>query len=132
MRAAKTLGHKIVNWELSNNNIKPYLEEMPYLKPIQGDLESLIGRAKDLDSRQEVARGLMRELTRERQDVEKEAEDLRRRLASHLRGSLGFTNEKLIQFGINPRPRATRPRSSKKKKKEEQQTGAQPSGQPST
>jgi hypothetical protein len=110
MRSAKTRGEKAINWELSIKNTKPYLEEMPHLKPLHDGLEAVITRLKDVDSRQEVARAQARELTRERQEIEREGEALHRRMASHLRGTLGFTSEKLIEFGINPRPRRTRPR----------------------
>jgi hypothetical protein len=36
-------------------------------------------------------------------------------MATHLKASLGFTNERLTDFGITPRPRATRPRTKRRK-----------------
>jgi hypothetical protein len=81
---------------------------MPQVQPLQVELEALIGEAHDVDGRQELAWGQARDLTRQRQDIEKRGEDLRRRIASHLRGTFGFTSEQLVQFGVNPRPRVIR------------------------
>ncbi len=81
---------------------------MPQVQPLQAELEAVIVEARGLDSRQELARSQARDLTRQRQDIEKRGESLRRRIASHLRGTFGFTSEQLVQFGVNPRPRVAR------------------------
>jgi hypothetical protein len=117
MRSANVFSGKITNWDLLNTNLRPYLEEMPYLRTIQAELETVISEGRILDSEQEVARGQLRELTRRRQEVEKRGEGLRRRVASHLRGTFGFTSEQLIKFGVNPRP--TRPRARKSRQSQE-------------
>lgn len=122
MRSATVFSGKITNWDLLNTNLKPYLEEMPYLQPIQAELESVISTGRVLDSEQEVARAQLRELTRRRQDLEKQGESLRRRVASHLRGTFGFTSEQLIKFGVNPRPIRVRRKSPEKP----QETAAAP------
>ena len=57
MRKAQTFAKKITEWELLNANIKPHLQDMPYLQEIVTALEALIAEAKGLDSQQEVARG---------------------------------------------------------------------------
>lgn len=116
MRNAETFGKKITSWELLSGNLKPLLDTMPFLQPVQAELESLIVEAKTLDQQQEQARGQARELTRKRQDAEKAGENLRRRISAHLRGQFGFTSELLVQFGVNPRPRVIR----RKKKPEEE------------
>ncbi|HEX3555325.1 MAG TPA: hypothetical protein VIA62_19035 [Thermoanaerobaculia bacterium] len=108
MRSANVFGAKITNWDLANTNVKPHLAEMPQVQPLQAELEAVIVEARSLDSRQELARSQARDLTRQRQDIEKRGEDLRRRIASHLRGTFGFTSEQLVQFGVNPRPRVSR------------------------
>jgi hypothetical protein len=127
MRSASVFSEKITNWDLLNTNMKPVLEEMPHLQPIQAELETLISQARALDGEQEVARGQLRELTRRRQEVEKQGESLRRRVASHLRGTFGFTSEQLIKFGVNPRPTRTRPRKSRTaQQKPEETTPSQP------
>jgi hypothetical protein len=108
MRSAITFGKKITSWELLSGNLKPLLGTMPFLEPIQAELEALIVEARTLDQQQELARGQARELTRKRQDAEKLGENLRRRISAHLRGQFGFTSELLVQFGVNPRPRLIR------------------------
>ena len=122
MRQAIVFGARITNWELTTNNLKPHLAEMPQVQPLQVELEGVIAEGRALDSRQELARGQARDLTRQRQDIEKRGEALRRRIASHLRGTFGFTSDQLVQFGINPRPRVTR-----RKKTVDKTTAPQPS-----
>ena len=39
MRSANVFSGKITNWDLLNTNLRPYLEEMPYLRAIQAELE---------------------------------------------------------------------------------------------
>ena len=108
MRSAKEFSKKITNWDLTNTNVKPHLAEMPQVQPLQVELEAVIAEGRALDSQQEVARSQARDLNNQRLDIEKRGENLRRRIASHLRGTFGFTSEQLIQFGVNPRPRNTR------------------------
>ena len=107
MRQAAAFGRKSTNWSLVSTNLKPHLADMPQVQPLQVELDALIVEAHDVDAKQELARGQARDLTRQRQDLEKRGEDLRRRIASHLRGTFGFTSEQLVQFGVNPRPRVT-------------------------
>ena len=114
MRKAQTFAKKITEWELLNANIKPHLQEMPFLQEIVTELEGLIAEAKGLDSQQEVARGQLQDLTHKRQETEKQGETLRRRAASHLKGSFGFTSDDLVKFGV--RPRKTGPRGPRKSK----------------
>ncbi len=108
MRTAREFSNRTTNWDVTSTNIKPHLADMPQVAPLQAELESLIPDARALDSRLEVVRGQARDLTKQRQDLEKRGESLRRRIASHLRGTYGFTSEQLIQFGVNPRPRVRR------------------------
>jgi hypothetical protein len=87
---------------------------MPYLQEIVTELDALIATAKTLDSQQEVARGVLQDAVHQRQDVERQGEVLRRRAASHLRGSFGFTSNDLVKFGVRPRKTGPRPRTVKK------------------
>jgi len=112
MRKANVFGRKSTNWALVSTNLKPHLADMPQVQPLQVELDALVGEAHDVDAKQELARGQARDLTRQRQNIEKRGEDLRRRIASHLRGTFGFTSEQLVQFGVNPRPRVTRRKKS--------------------
>jgi hypothetical protein len=114
MRKAQTFAKKITEWELLNANIKPHLADMPYLQEIVTELDTLIADARGFDSQQEVARGQLQDLVHKRQDAEKRGEILRRRAASHLKGSFGFTSDDLVRFGV--RPRKTGPRGPRKSK----------------
>jgi hypothetical protein len=62
-----------------------------------------------------VLDGTSKQLLHERREAIKRAENLDRRIATHLRASLDFTNERLADFGIKPRPRVTRPRTKRRK-----------------
>jgi regulator of replication initiation timing len=122
MRKAQTFAKKVTEWDLLNNNIKPHLAEMPYLQEIVTGLETLIAEAKTLDAEQEAARGRLQDMVQRRQEVEKEGEALRSRVASHLRGSFGFTSNDLVKFGV--RPRRTGPRGPRKAKTPAEQPAA--------
>lgn len=114
MRQAGTFAKRINDWELLNTNIKPHLPDMPHLQGISTELDALIVQSKELDSQQEIARGQLQDLVHQRQSLEKQGETLRRRAGSVLKGSLGFTSDDLVKFGIRPRKTGSRgPRKPK-------------------
>jgi hypothetical protein len=115
MRSAKVLGESLVNLDLIRKNVEPKLEELSFLRPFHEELSGLIDRVRDLDGQLEQAKGLSRQMAHERREAMKRAENLGRRIATHLRASLDFTNERLADFGIKPRPRVTRPRTRRRK-----------------
>jgi hypothetical protein len=119
MRSVTGFGRKVTNWELSSTSLKPRLSEMPHLQPLIEELDGVIVEAKEIDGEQEKARGQLRELTRRRRDSERRGQEVRRRINAILRGSFGFTNEQLIQFGIEPEPPKI-PRGPRKRRKEEE------------
>jgi hypothetical protein len=124
MRQAQTFAKKITEWELLSANIKPHLEDMPYLQDIVTQLDALVAEARGFDSQQEVARGQLTDLVHKRQEAENQGETLRRRAASHLKGSFGFTSDDLVKFGV--RPRKTGPRGPRKSKPENPQPATTP------
>ncbi len=69
MRKAQTFAKKITEWELINTNIKPHLQEMPYLQEIVTALDGLIAEGKNLDSQQEAARSQLQDLVHRRQEA---------------------------------------------------------------
>ena len=91
--------------ELLSSNLKPHLPEMPLLQEESDALDALIIRAKSLGNEQEVLTGRLREITRLRQEAQRESNDMRSRVAALLRGKLGFKNETLLGFGVPPRKR---------------------------
>lgn len=92
--------------ELLISNLRSLLTEMPLLQEEFGALEGLIGRAKSLANEQKLVTGRLREITRLRQEAQRESNDMRSRIAALLRGKLGFQNENLLGFGVPPRKRS--------------------------
>jgi hypothetical protein len=110
MRRIKQFGERTANWVLLSNKLKPHLEGMPHLQALHADLEALIAEAQQVDGEHETAKGLSRELTRRKQEVQTRGDSLRARIAAHLRGTFGFTSEQIIQFGLEPLKRRARRR----------------------
>jgi hypothetical protein len=99
---------KVVNWEHMSGKVKPLLEEFPETAPLQVALEGHITDAKGLLSEQEDLKARLRKSVRLRQEVEKNGEDIKNRLAAALQAKLGFRDEALIGFGIPVRTRRRR------------------------
>jgi hypothetical protein len=112
MRKAQGFAKKITGWELMSANLKPKLAEMPHLEEIVTAIDELIAEAKGLDSEQELARSQLQDVVHRRQDVEKRGEALRRRAASHLKGSFGFSSDELVKYGLRPQPTGPRKRKA--------------------
>jgi prefoldin subunit 5 len=89
--------------ELLSSRLKPLLETMPHLQEESESLDALIAELKGLDTQQQALKGRLQEITHLRQTTERRGQALRSRIAAQLQGKLGFTNENLISFGINPR-----------------------------
>ena len=102
MRRIKQFGERTANWVLLSDNLRPHLEDVPHLQTLHAELEALIAEARQVDGEQETAKGLSRELTRRKQELQTRGDNLRARLSAHLRGMFGFTSEQLIQFGLSP------------------------------
>jgi hypothetical protein len=106
--ATFTLAKLIADWELLNTALQPHLTDMPYLKDKATELEALIADAKGMDAKQQDLRGTLQQTVKQRKDIEKRGKDLKSRLASILRGDLGFDNQTLLGFGVKPRRPARR------------------------
>jgi hypothetical protein len=61
-----------------------------------------------------VLRGRLQEITRLRREAELRSQDLRSRIVAQLRGKLGFKNENLLGYGINPRKKVRKKLEKKK------------------
>lgn len=99
--------------ELLSTTLKEHLAQMPHLTEESGSLDGLITELKGLSNEQEALKGRSLEISRLRRDAERRSQALRSRIVAQLQGKLGFTNESLLAFGINPRKtrrrRATTP-----------------------
>ena len=112
---------KLRGWEVTKENVTPHLPEMPYVEPLVTELDGVIVEGRSLHNEQQEALARLQDITHRRQEIERRGELLRRRIASHLRGTFGFVSDELLKFGIKPRPRVTR---KAKKKKEGAGSGA--------
>ena len=107
--AGKTLAKNIADWELLDAALKPHLTDMPFINDKAQELQALIAEAKGLDVKQQDLRGALQETVRLRKELEKRGKDARGRIGAFLKGNLGFDNQTLLGFGIQPR----RPRRKK-------------------
>src|SRR5258706_11670575 len=108
MRNAVVFAKRTSRWELMSANVAPHLPEMPFLREIVTELDSVVAEARLLDVEQEEARSRLADVIHRRQNLELKGESLRRRLASHLRGIFGFASQELLKFGVEPHKRGPR------------------------
>jgi len=100
----KSFGAKVNRWALLNDNIKAFGGDLPLqIGPLQVQLEALLGQARDIENSQEIARSSLLGHTHSRQEIERDGERIRAQISALLRGTFGFSNEKLVQFGLNAR-----------------------------
>jgi hypothetical protein len=97
--------------ELLKDALEPLLGEMPHLNGENTELEAFLGDVKSLRKQQQELTGRLREVVRLRREAEARGQDLRSRVASQLRGKLGFKSEQLLKFGIPPRRKPARRKS---------------------
>ncbi|HET9208893.1 MAG TPA: hypothetical protein VFR03_00770 [Thermoanaerobaculia bacterium] len=108
MQDANNLSVRIRSWEFLDESLQPHIIEMAHLQPLQAEIKLVIGQAKVLHNEQEALKSQLRDITQRRREIERQGDILRRRVEAHLRGSFGHTSEKLISFGVKPRPRVIR------------------------
>ncbi len=99
---------KINSWEVLVSSLLAKLAEWPFLLPLYNELLALVADLRVVVLQQEAARAQLHEAVGRRQELERRGAELRTRLAAHLKAQLGFRNDQLRQFGLNPLPRATR------------------------
>ena len=108
MRLAKLFSMKINSWDVLVSSLLAKLEEWPFLVPLYNELLELVEESRAIVLQQEAARAQFHVAIEKRQDLERRGADLRTRIAAHLKAQLGFHNEQLRQFGLNPLPRVIR------------------------
>jgi len=104
----KSYSGKINAWEVLVTSLLARLAEWPFLEPLYNELVALVADLRVVVLQQEAARAQFHDAVGRRQEMERRGADLRTRLAAHLKAQLGFRNDQLRQFGLNPLPRATR------------------------
>jgi hypothetical protein len=100
---------KTTRWEQLLASIAANTDELgAALQTERTELEQLLAQAKQLDNRQDFLRAESSEVTRLRQEVDRQGEDLRGRLTAILKGKYGMRNNKLKEFGLAPFKPASR------------------------
>ena len=77
---------------------------------LHDELLSLIAESRAAMLEQEAARAQFHSAVGKRQNLELRGVEMRSRIAAHLKAQLGFRNDQLREFGLNPLPRSTRRR----------------------
>ncbi len=108
MRSARIYSDRIESWEVLASSLQVQLDQMPFLQPFYNELLSLIGESRDVVLAQEAARAQFHAAVGRRKELESRGMEMRTRIAAHLKAQLGFRNDLLRQFGLNPLPRIIR------------------------
>lgn len=108
MRQAKLYSQNVNSWDVLVSSLEARLGELDWLRPLYEELLALVAELRGLVVEQEAARAQFHDLIARRQKLEKRGLELRGRIAAHLKAHLGFRNEQLRQFGLNPLPRVIR------------------------
>jgi hypothetical protein len=101
----KGISQKIQDFHYLIEQTRPLLAEVPYFATPHGALEELLQRVEALFARAEAGKAEKLEANRMRKEAIAEAAEARARLAAALQSHFGTKSEKLIIYGINPRPR---------------------------
>lgn len=101
--ATPTFKEKIGTWDTMNKNLRDCLTEIPYLAEDQEALDRLLARSRSLEAQQGMYIASLREVNRQRVEIEREGDELRNRLAGALRHKFGETSMRLFAFGLKPK-----------------------------
>jgi len=101
---------KTTRWRLLANRLSERLKEMPHLEEGHARLVELIAEAEALQARFELHRAGWREAAKRSEEITREGDELRSRLAGALHYQLGPKNMQLVEFGFKPRIKTGRPR----------------------
>ena len=116
-----SLADKVTNWKSLVAAVTPRLGEFPHLGEDHGELTTVVSSIEALVVEEDLHTMRLREATRRRRELEKQAVDLRGRLVTGLQSFFGKRSQELRQFGIDPLLPNTR------RKKEEEPAPPQPS-----
>jgi len=108
---ARRFKEKIVDGQVLYDNIARQLADMPRLAADHQALGDALAQARDLEAKQEMTKGALRDINDRRLRLEERTDDLRRRLVAGLQSILGPDSARLLEFGVRPRP-TTHRRSS--------------------
>ncbi|HYH44563.1 MAG TPA: hypothetical protein VEG34_02680 [Thermoanaerobaculia bacterium] len=101
----KTFAAKMADWRYLVEHGRPLLVEAPHLTGDHAALEAVYKQAQSLDEETQQLRGRRKEVYQLRREAEVKGDELRARLAGALVHQFGPRSERLISFGVSPRPR---------------------------
>ncbi|HXO19506.1 MAG TPA: hypothetical protein VOA87_06230 [Thermoanaerobaculia bacterium] len=114
MATSRSFKTKLTEWQALFNNAALHLTDIPQFANDHAALGTLLTEATTLQGQQDLAKAQLKTRTLRRTAIQKQANELRNRLAATAKGAVGLTSGDLLQFGINPRPVViSRPRRSK-------------------
>lgn len=103
---------KLVDWQVLYDSLVSHLPDMPQFAADHKALGDILAHSRDLETQQEAAASQLRAVNQRRRELLQQGRELRSRLGHGLRSVLGPQDEKLIAFGVKPRPRVLRKKKS--------------------
>jgi hypothetical protein len=123
---------KLINWQSMYDTLAPKLTDMPQFTADHSALGVVLAQGRDLEKRQDIALGELRDVNQLRKEMIAQGAELRDRLASGVQAVLGRKSEKLLEFGVKPRPRIVRRKRLTKAEKAARDAAAAPASMTQT
>jgi hypothetical protein len=98
----------LVVWQTMADNMAELLDELPHLRPLHASMSALLARARELQAEHDVHTSRLREVNYKRTVAAREGRELRHRMAALLQGTFGRESQRLLRYGVKPRPRDQR------------------------
>jgi hypothetical protein len=95
-------------WRTMADNLAAHLDEMPQLRDLQQTLLALVDRGEAVLAESLVHEANLRTANREKRTLFGEGRELRNQIALGLQAAMGVHNDRLVEFGLSPRPRDVR------------------------
>jgi hypothetical protein len=122
----ENLTRKLGPWHSLVENLTAHLDELPNLAEDHSELAALLVEAHELEAQQRVCEAGLREVNRRRYALVVRGRGLRNRLAAGLRSAYGLESDRLIEFGMKPRPRVIRRERPSKARRAQREAAAAP------
>jgi hypothetical protein len=132
--ARKTFRETVHSWRTMVENLRPLLAKEPTLVPLHVELEAQLAKAEEIERRLHVLRSEQRVLMQQRNQTVDTGAVLRSRLAAGLVSIFGTKSEKLLVYGVHPKPRTLKRKKTTAKagsrKKKAPDGGSWPENEP--
>lgn len=99
----KQASQKLVQWKVVVQHIREDAAALPYLTEEVASLEQLMGEAERLVLLREAKKAEVRQLSTSYRQVAQEGNQMRGKIQAILNGKLGFTDDRLVRYGFDPR-----------------------------